>query len=164
MVSHLIALPCIAYRKGTSTRREDSNPFSEYSPLKSREESSPDDCLPFFLEDDSSGPDGSPSFLRRRTSMTCTPDSRKEIASITMKAVALSPGHGNIIYKHLTSGFGVDNGKSMDVNTEPAFIGIRQRPVSSHSRGTVAWNFVMLSSPPPYNLAESYFLLRDFSS
>lgn len=138
-------------RKGTSMRREDSNPFSEYSPLNSREESSADDCLPFFLDDDSSGPDGSPAFLR--TSMTCTPDSRKEVASIIMKPVDCTQGHGNIMRKQLTCGFSVDNGKSVDVNTEPAFIGIEQRPVSSHSRALDSLEFceqeyVLVSEPP----------------
>lgn len=138
-------------RKGTLMRREDSNPLPEYSPLKSREESSPDDCLPFFLDDDSSGPDGSSSFLR--TSMTCTPDSRKEVVSITMKPVDCSRGHGNTMRKRLTSGFSVDNSKSVDVNTEPAFIGIEQRPVSSHSRPLDSLElceqeYVLVSGPP----------------
>ncbi|CAL5388391.1 unnamed protein product [Camellia sinensis] len=39
--------------------------LSESNPVRSAEESSQEDCLPFILDDDSSGPDGSPSFVRR---------------------------------------------------------------------------------------------------
>lgn len=36
------------------------------------EENSQDDYLPFSLDDDSSGPEGSPSFVRKKSSMKST--------------------------------------------------------------------------------------------
>lgn len=39
------------------------------SPSRNMEESSQEDCLPFLLDDDSSGPDGSPSYLKKTSSM-----------------------------------------------------------------------------------------------
>ena len=50
----------------------DGFPFSESDHAGSMEENSQDDYLPFSLDDDSSGPEGSPSFVRRRSSMKST--------------------------------------------------------------------------------------------
>ncbi|XP_039028704.1 serine/threonine-protein kinase ATG1c-like isoform X2 [Hibiscus syriacus] len=41
----------------------------ESSPVRNTDESFQEDCLPFFLDDDSSGPEGSPSFGKKRSSM-----------------------------------------------------------------------------------------------
>lgn len=46
--------------------------FSESDPARNLEENSQDDYLPFSLDDDSSGPEGSPSFVRRRSSVKST--------------------------------------------------------------------------------------------
>lgn len=43
----------------------DGFPLSEANLVRTTEESSQEDCLPFSLDDESSGPDGSPSFIRR---------------------------------------------------------------------------------------------------
>ncbi|XVF08170.1 hypothetical protein REPUB_Repub06bG0203000 [Reevesia pubescens] len=57
-------------------------PFSESSPVRSTEESFQEECLPFFLDDDSSGPEGSPSFSKKRSSMKSSygfsPDAKGE--------------------------------------------------------------------------------------
>lgn len=50
----------------------DDFPFYESKSVRDVVESSQDDCLPFFLDDDSSGPEGSPSFSKRRSSMKST--------------------------------------------------------------------------------------------
>ncbi|PPD99455.1 hypothetical protein GOBAR_DD03531 [Gossypium barbadense] len=44
-------------------------PLSESGAVRNTEESFQEDCLPFFLDDDSSGPDGSPSFAKKRSLM-----------------------------------------------------------------------------------------------
>ncbi|KAK7287601.1 hypothetical protein RIF29_00882 [Crotalaria pallida] len=41
-------------------------------PLRRTEENYQEDCLPFFLDDDSSGAEGSPSFSRKKSSMKST--------------------------------------------------------------------------------------------
>lgn len=56
-------------RSRRSSRSTDDFPLFENNPTRDAAESSQDDCLPFFLDDDSSGPEGSPSFLKRRSSM-----------------------------------------------------------------------------------------------
>ncbi|KAE8661120.1 PRA1 family protein A2 isoform 2 [Hibiscus syriacus] len=47
-------------------------PCSESRPVRNTEESFQEDCLPFFLDDDSSGPDVSPSFAEKRSLMKST--------------------------------------------------------------------------------------------
>lgn len=74
------------------------------------EESSQDDCLPFFLDDDSSGPEGSPSFSRRKSSVKSTYGfsinekvDRKETITNTMKYVNQSSRHSNVIRQNIES-------------------------------------------------------------
>ncbi|KAI4354570.1 hypothetical protein L6164_003421 [Bauhinia variegata] len=67
------------YRKNTFYRKQ-SIQFSmdcgfrltQRDPLRRTEENSQEDCLPFFLDDDSTGPEGSPSFSRKKSSMKST--------------------------------------------------------------------------------------------
>ncbi|KAK6126017.1 hypothetical protein DH2020_040244 [Rehmannia glutinosa] len=55
--------PAESFRNRQSLRVLDDFPLSE----RNTEESSQEDCLPFSLDDDSSGPDGNPSSPRRST-------------------------------------------------------------------------------------------------
>ncbi|KAG6580516.1 Serine/threonine-protein kinase ATG1c, partial [Cucurbita argyrosperma subsp. sororia] len=57
--------PDESLRSKRSSRLLDEFPFSESDPASNMEENSQDDYLPFSLDDDSSGPEGSPSFVRR---------------------------------------------------------------------------------------------------
>ncbi|KAL9247128.1 hypothetical protein vseg_020593 [Gypsophila vaccaria] len=143
-------------RGRTTLRRVDSQPLSD-DLIKNREESSSDDCLPFMLDDDSSGPDGSPSFLGRRSSMKSSygfsPDSRKEAASNTVKYVDNSSRHTNhTAHRMQTSGFRVDSSRHANYVAHP-LISVEQRPVSSHSRVMDSSEFfdqdyVLVSGPP----------------
>ncbi|XP_019430768.1 PREDICTED: serine/threonine-protein kinase ATG1c-like isoform X2 [Lupinus angustifolius] len=45
---------------------------TESDPLRRTEENYQEDCLPFFLDDDSSGAEGSPSFSRKKSSVKST--------------------------------------------------------------------------------------------
>ncbi|KGN58835.1 serine/threonine-protein kinase ATG1c isoform X1 [Cucumis sativus] len=58
-------------RSKRSSRLLDEFPFSESDPASKMEENSQDEYLPFSLDDDSSGPEGSPS-LRRMSSTKST--------------------------------------------------------------------------------------------
>ncbi|KAK9714168.1 hypothetical protein RND81_06G076200 [Saponaria officinalis] len=125
-------------RGRTTLRRVDSQPLLD-DLIKNREESSSDDCLPFLLDDDSSGPDGSPSFLGRRSSMKSSygfsPDSRKEADSNTVKYVDSSSRHTNhTAHRMQTSSFMVDSSRQANYVAHPP-ISMEQRPVSFHSRG-----------------------------
>ncbi|XP_022983329.1 serine/threonine-protein kinase ATG1c-like [Cucurbita maxima] len=64
--------PDESLRSKRSSRLLDEFPFSESDPASIMEENSQDDYLPFSLDDDSSGPEGSPSSVRRRSSMKST--------------------------------------------------------------------------------------------
>lgn len=46
--------------------------LSESNSIRTIEDNSQEDCLPFLLDDDSSGPEGSPSFSKRKSSMKST--------------------------------------------------------------------------------------------
>ncbi|CAG7880730.1 serine/threonine-protein kinase ATG1c isoform X1 [Brassica rapa] len=56
-------------RSRLGSRTMDGFLSSGSSPSRNMEESSQEDCLPFLLDDDSSGPEGSPSHLKRTSSM-----------------------------------------------------------------------------------------------
>ncbi|KAH9672547.1 serine/threonine-protein kinase ATG1c [Citrus sinensis] len=64
--------PDQVFRSRMFSRSADDFPFYESKSVRDVVESSQDDCLPFFLDDDSSGPEGSPSFSKRRSSMKST--------------------------------------------------------------------------------------------
>ncbi|XP_058109429.1 serine/threonine-protein kinase ATG1c-like isoform X2 [Magnolia sinica] len=56
----------------TTSRARDCFPLGECNLARQTEESSQEDCLPFLLDDDSSGPDGSPSMPSKRNPMKPT--------------------------------------------------------------------------------------------
>ncbi|XP_038905361.1 serine/threonine-protein kinase ATG1c-like [Benincasa hispida] len=64
--------PDESLRSKRSSRLLDEFPFSESDPASKMEENSQDDYLPFSLDDDSSGPEGSPSSIRNRSSVKST--------------------------------------------------------------------------------------------
>ncbi|KAL2658847.1 hypothetical protein AAZV13_03G049600 [Glycine max] len=70
-------------------------------PLRRTEENYQEDCLPFMLDDDSSGPEGSPSFSRKKSSMKSTYGF--DLNAKLDKAESSSPISNNINH---TSGFG----------------------------------------------------------
>ncbi|KAK9986422.1 hypothetical protein SO802_031373 [Lithocarpus litseifolius] len=85
-----------------SSRLLDEFRLPECNPVRNMEESSQDDCLPFFLDDDSSGAEGSPSFLNGRPSMKSTYGfsldtkvDKREAASTTSNNIILTSRHGS---------------------------------------------------------------------
>lgn len=74
---------------------------STVSDLRRTEENYQEDCLPFMLDDDSSGPEGSPSFSRKKSSMKSTYGF--DLNAKLDKAESSSPISNNINH---TSGFG----------------------------------------------------------
>ncbi|KAL8102311.1 serine/threonine-protein kinase ATG1c-like isoform X2 [Apium graveolens] len=82
--------------------RIDGFPFSESNPDRSTDESSQEDCLPFTLDDDSSGPDGSPSHVRRsplRSTYGFSVDKRNDL-----REVFNAPRKQDIFSKHSSGG------------------------------------------------------------
>ncbi|XP_041024436.1 serine/threonine-protein kinase ATG1c isoform X1 [Juglans microcarpa x Juglans regia] len=93
--------PAASLGSRRSSRVVDEFPMSDCDPVRNMEENSQEDCLPFFLDDDSGGPEGSPSFLRRRSSPKSTHGfsldtkfGRREVAS-PPKNVNLTSGYGS---------------------------------------------------------------------
>ncbi|XP_020233047.1 serine/threonine-protein kinase ATG1c [Cajanus cajan] len=70
-------------------------------PLRRTEENYQEDCLPFILDDDSSGPEGSPSFSRKKPSIKSTYGF--DLNAKLDKADSASPISNNV---NCTSGFG----------------------------------------------------------
>ncbi|CAH2058872.1 unnamed protein product [Thlaspi arvense] len=73
------------------------------SPSRNMEESSQEDCMPFLLDDDSSGPDGSPSHLKMTSSMKSSSGfnidarvERKEMESSPLKCTELTSRYSRI--------------------------------------------------------------------
>ncbi|XP_028772975.1 serine/threonine-protein kinase ATG1c [Neltuma alba] len=58
-------------RRGSSSKMVDEICLTESNPLRAKENHQ-EDCLPFFLDDDSCGPEGSPAFSRKKSSMKST--------------------------------------------------------------------------------------------
>lgn len=93
------------------SRAVDDFPLSESHPSRKAEESSQDDCLPFLLDDDSSGTEGSPSFAKRRSSMTSTygfsvdTKERKEATSNAFHNTDLTSGYGGSRYRSENTSF-----------------------------------------------------------
>lgn len=120
----------------------DEFPLSEYDPVRYMEENSQEDCLPFFLDDESSGPEGSSSFLRRRSSMKSTygfsPDKkvgRTEAASTTSNNVNLTSRYGITTDKLENTSSRLDRHRPTNRLSDP-LTSMDQRPPNTPSGGT----------------------------
>lgn len=120
----------------------DEFPLSEYDPVRYMEENSQEDCLPFFLDDESSGPEGSSSFLRRKSSMKSTygfsPDKkvcRTEVASTTSNNVNLTSRYGITTDKLENTSSRLDRHRPTN-RLSDALTSMDQRPPNTRSGGT----------------------------
>lgn len=112
-------------------------PMSECNPMRNMEESSQEDCLPFLLDDDSSGPEGSPSYSRRRPSMKSTYGfsldtkvDRREASPTT------SYRYGSATRKD-NSSLRLDNHRLSDRNLTDPLGSMDQKPMNARSRGRI---------------------------
>lgn len=104
----------------------DEFPVSDFDPVRNMEENCQEDCLPFFLDDDSSGPEGSPSFLRRRSSVKSTYGfsldpkvGRKEAASATSNNVKPTSGLGSVTDNLESTSSRLDSRRHSNRTTDP---------------------------------------------
>lgn len=106
------------------------------------EESSHEDCLPFFLDDDSSGPEGSPSSLRRPSMKSSfgfsldTKGDRREAASTSSNNMNLSFGYGSATDNLESIHSKVDSHRPSDRNLGDPLKSMDQRSPNTQSRGT----------------------------
>ncbi|XP_034694188.1 serine/threonine-protein kinase ATG1c-like [Vitis riparia] len=144
-----------------SSRIIDGFPLSECNPVRNTEESSQEDCMPFPLDDDSSGPEGSPSFLRRRSSMKSTYGfsldkkvDRRETIFNTPNNMDLASKYSSASRKPEITGFRIDSLRPSDENVKEPLKSMEQRPMRSCSRVVdsleelVDQDYVFVSGPP----------------
>ncbi|PON59921.1 Serine/threonine protein kinase [Parasponia andersonii] len=151
-------------------------PLSDSNPVRKIDENSQEDCLPFFLDDDSSGPEGSPSHLRR-SSMKSTygfsldsKADRHEASSLGTKvdrleATPTTSNNIDPILKYST----VNNKENYNIRPESHKSSVRslndplkpmgQKPMIAHSIVIDSLEFIdqdyVLVSGPPIDVASS---------
>ncbi|KAM1307382.1 hypothetical protein ACFX2H_009640 [Malus domestica] len=140
-------------RSRRASRMADGLPTSEHNAMMNMEESSQEDCLPFLLDDDSSGPEGSPSFSRRRSSMKSTygfsldtKGDRREASPTT------SYRYGSATRKE-NSSLRLDGHRPLDRNLTDPLRSVHQKPVNARSRvmdslELIDQDYVLVSGPP----------------
>ncbi|KAA8518953.1 hypothetical protein F0562_016273 [Nyssa sinensis] len=122
-------------RNKRSARIIDAFPFSERSPPRNLVETSQEDCLPFSLDDDSSGPDGSPSFVRKRSSLKSTygfsldTEDRREMSNASNQLLTLK--YSSVTHKPENSGFRLDNFRPSESNLKESLKSMDQRQVNA---------------------------------
>ncbi|GMI69749.1 autophagy-related protein 1c [Hibiscus trionum] len=113
---------------------------SESSPVRNTEESFQEDCLPFFLDDDSSGPDGSPSFAKERSSIKSAygfsvdvKDSR-EATSSPLNKVDFTSKYSGTRHKLENASFKLESRKVLGEPLYEPHKSMDQRPANTCSR------------------------------
>ncbi|KAG2690663.1 hypothetical protein I3760_09G199000 [Carya illinoinensis] len=116
--------PAASLGSRRSSRVVDEFPVCDFDPVRNMEENFQEYCLPFLLDDDSSGPEGSPS-LRRRSSLKSThgfsPDTkfgRREVAS-PPNNVNLTSGYGSATDNLESTSSRLDSRRPSNRITEP---------------------------------------------
>ncbi|KAK8546361.1 hypothetical protein V6N13_067586 [Hibiscus sabdariffa] len=122
--------------------------FFESSPVRNADESFQEDSLPFFLDDESSGPEGSPSFGKKGSSMKSpqgfSPDTKdnREQSSNSLNKV------DDVSFRRESS--------KVSAETNPIYEppkSMEQRSMSTHSRAgntleLIDQDYVLVSGPP----------------
>lgn len=127
----------------------DEFPLSECNPVRNTEESFQEDCMPFPLDDDSSGPEGSPSFLRRSSMKSTygftldTKVDRRDSLFNTANNMGLASKCSRASHKPEITGFRIDSLRPSDEDMKP-LKSMGQRSMKSHSRGTKVFNYISL--------------------
>uniref|UniRef100_A0A5B7ANB7 Putative serine/threonine-protein kinase ATG1 n=1 Tax=Davidia involucrata TaxID=16924 RepID=A0A5B7ANB7_DAVIN len=150
--------PDESLRSKRSARIIDRFPFSERNPLRNTEEMSQEDCLPFSLDDDSSGRDGSPSFVRKRSSMKSTYGfsldtevDRMEMSNTSNQD--LTSKYSGVTHKPENTGFRLDNYRPSEGNLKESLKSIDQKQVNIYPRVVdslelIDQEYVLVSGPP----------------
>lgn len=136
-------------------------------PLRSRVssmntlESSLEECLPFQLDDDPNGPDGSPSFFKRKSTMKTThgfsPEARFERRDVPSNNFndtnLLSSRHGRVSNKMEKTGFMPHNRRPSDRNIKDPMVSMDNRMANIQSRDMdslelIYQDYVIVPGPP----------------
>ncbi|KAL0710885.1 hypothetical protein Bca4012_017863 [Brassica carinata] len=137
-------------RSRLGSRTMDGFLSSGSSPSRNMEESSQEDCLPFLIDDDFSGPEGSPSHLKRTSSMRSSSGFNTD-ARVERKEMESSP-----LRSELTSRVSRINQRveSNRFRNEPLINSDRRNHGEPHkgrvddSQDSMDQDFVLVSGPP----------------
>ncbi|KAK3037449.1 hypothetical protein RJ639_031943 [Escallonia herrerae] len=139
------------------TRVTGGFPLLECNPVRSRQESSQEECLPFSLDDDSSGPDGSPSFGRRSPMISTygfsldTKVERREVATTSDKD--FSSTYGSVREKPENTGLRLGSHRPSGGNLKESLKSMDHGTVNSRSEVVdslelIYQDYVLVSGPP----------------
>ncbi|RVW67660.1 Serine/threonine-protein kinase ATG1c [Vitis vinifera] len=119
-----------------SSRIIDGFPLSECNPVRKTEASSQEDSMSFPLDDDSSGAEGSPSFLRKRSSMKSTYgfslDKKVDIRETIFNSpnnMDLASKYSGASHKPEITGFRINSLRPSDENVKEPLKSMEQRPI-----------------------------------
>ncbi|KAF8396839.1 hypothetical protein HHK36_018474 [Tetracentron sinense] len=147
-------------RSRTTSRMRNEFPLAESNPVRHTEESSQEDCPPFILGDDSNGPERSPSFPTRRSSMKSTYGfsldakvDKRTTASNTSNNMDVASRYVSAIHKLENTGFRFDCHRPSDGNFKEPITAPGQRPVNTplkvvDSLEFIDQDYVLVSGPP----------------
>ncbi|CAK9185374.1 unnamed protein product [Ilex paraguariensis] len=145
-------------RNRRSPRIVGNIPPPECNPVRNTEESSQEDCLPFSLDDDPCGPDGSPSFVRRSPLRSTygfsleTKVDRRELFESSNKTDPNSK-FSSVAHKREISGLRLGSRRPSEGNLKDSLISVDHRPVNMHSKVAdslelIDQDYVLVSGPP----------------
>ncbi|KAJ4978043.1 hypothetical protein NE237_008823 [Protea cynaroides] len=136
-------------RSTTASKTLDSFPLAESNSGRHRGESSQEDCLPFPLEDDSSGPDVSPFFLTNKAPMKPTSgfsgDTKFDLRAAAPNVsnnMDIPSRYGSPTYRVKNTGFRFDQDKHLGGNLKEALQVMDQQPVKASSKVVDSMEFI----------------------
>ncbi|RVW61733.1 Serine/threonine-protein kinase ATG1c [Vitis vinifera] len=138
-----------------SSRIIDGFPLSECNPVRKTEASSQEDSMSFPLDDDSSGAEGSPSFLRKRSSMKSTYGFSLDKKVDIRETIFNSPNNMDLASKYSSAsitGFRINSLRPSDENVKEPLksmekTNVKLRVVDSLEE-LVDHDYVFVSGPP----------------
>ncbi|XP_021289192.1 serine/threonine-protein kinase ATG1c-like isoform X2 [Herrania umbratica] len=134
-------------------------PLSESNLVRNTEDSFQEDCLPFFLDDDSSGPEGSPSLAMESSSMKSaygfSPDAKdaSEVTSNPLSKVGFTSKYSGTRHKSENTSFRLESRKVPGETLHEPQKSMDQRSVNTCSRvgdslELIDQDYVLVSGPP----------------
>ncbi|XP_010515900.1 PREDICTED: serine/threonine-protein kinase ATG1b-like isoform X3 [Camelina sativa] len=126
------------------------------SPSRNMDEISQEDCLPFFLDDDSSGPEGSPSSFKHTSPMKSSYGfniERREAASSPLKNMELTSRYSRVSHRAETINFKFEGHRLADRSQFKPSSLPDSRSFSTQGRvgdssDSMDQDYVLISGPP----------------
>ncbi|KAG6643284.1 hypothetical protein CIPAW_09G199700 [Carya illinoinensis] len=154
--------PAASLGSRRSSRVVDEFPVCDFDPVRNMEENFQEYCLPFLLDDDSSGPEGSPSLRRRRRSsvkstygfsLDTKVGRREAVSANSNNDVNLTSGFGSVTDNMESTSSRLDSRRPSNRITDP-LTSTDLRSPNARSRAVVDslelsdQDYVIVSGPP----------------